>query len=507
MRLRIRLFDEGSGGNVRTPPNRLAREFVRVRPPGLMTAYDNLGVGLLGFILGDIYGTSHGEVIRDRILKPLGMTHTVMGIPADRVSDFASCHTLKPSGDWEKCRHYEVFRDLLEGAGNVSTTASDMARFIAVLLNGGKYEGGALLSPETFSELTNMNLNRAHPLTSGMGWIAQERGPVGRGGFGHNGGSRGDLTNLSIFPSLNIGLFLSVNGSVTWPEDDLTLSGLTKYYLNGGETEQFRELQKFVFSFHETFLKGASIEVAATNPDNIRAAMALEPIGKNELQQLEGRYFPTYSISHNTFVGKFLMPFVVQPTYVELTSNNGLLINGKGPYVQSFPRFFEDPVTKTQFAFTFSNGEVFMGNDSFPDIKLHWHQNPILNTYPMIVFLMIIFTSILYLHSARAVRRMLMWIALSSALVFVVCIVLEMEFAIKIVQMDRQAIGAVLWRIPLQFALLGILLLPVITVLRWSSLVPDWKKDVSCAIHILLIGVSGLGFFALAGYWGLLGLL
>lgn len=172
------VFDEGSGGVIRTRPEQIKREFVRVRPPGLITAYDNFGIGLMGLVLGDVYGSDHGTVIRDRILTPLGMTNTVMGMPKARLADFTTCHDMLPSGAWVKCR-YQVFRDVMEGAGNVSPTAADMTRFISAVLKGSEYDGGRLLAPETFAQFTNMDLNRFIPWLPAWAGLRRNAGRSG----------------------------------------------------------------------------------------------------------------------------------------------------------------------------------------------------------------------------------------------------------------------------------------------------------------------------------------
>jgi len=47
-----------------------------VRAPGASYEYSNLGAGLLGYALATRAGLSYGELLRKRILEPLGMTET-----------------------------------------------------------------------------------------------------------------------------------------------------------------------------------------------------------------------------------------------------------------------------------------------------------------------------------------------------------------------------------------------------------------------------------------------
>jgi len=53
--------------------------------PKNKTAYSNLGLGLLGQLLGEIHGTSYTELIEGLILKPLEMNDTFVATPAYQI--------------------------------------------------------------------------------------------------------------------------------------------------------------------------------------------------------------------------------------------------------------------------------------------------------------------------------------------------------------------------------------------------------------------------------------
>jgi CubicO group peptidase (beta-lactamase class C family) len=60
-------------------------------------------------------------------------------------------------------------REGYQAAGDVTTTGSDMARFMSALLNGGCLDGTCVLRPETFRQFTDLDMNRLHPDALGMG--------------------------------------------------------------------------------------------------------------------------------------------------------------------------------------------------------------------------------------------------------------------------------------------------------------------------------------------------
>lgn len=88
--------------------------------PGGKVAYSNYGYGLLGFELANRVGTTYGELVRDRITEPLGMTRTGLDTPG-----LVQGHDIfgRPTPPWDLAA--------LAGAGGLRSTASDMLRFLA----------------------------------------------------------------------------------------------------------------------------------------------------------------------------------------------------------------------------------------------------------------------------------------------------------------------------------------------------------------------------------------
>lgn len=285
------------------------------------------------------------------------------------------------------------------------------------------------------------------------------------------------MSNLSIFPGLNLGFFLSVNGSVSWPEDDMTITGLANYYLEGGESENYKALLDYVLTFHHRLLRELNIEDPGPSDANVQAAMRLQRFSQGKLRQLEGRYFPTYSVSHKSFVGRFLMPLIVPAKQVVLASDGSLSVEGSGPYVQILPGLFENGNTGDQVAFTMRDGEVFMGRNAFPDIRRPWHANALYNTLPLVLCLLVLLTGGVYLRHADTRHRWIGWLALSGAIVFIAALVLEMEIAIRVNRIEGARATAALWRLPMQMALLTFLILSAMVIWRWRELVSDGRQE------------------------------
>lgn len=85
----------------------------------------NLGVGLLGHALARRAGCSYEELVRRRILAPLGMANTSISLTSSQQDRLAAGHNsaLLPVRNWDF--------DVLEGAGALRSTANDMLKFLA----------------------------------------------------------------------------------------------------------------------------------------------------------------------------------------------------------------------------------------------------------------------------------------------------------------------------------------------------------------------------------------
>src|SRR5438105_7144043 len=95
------------------------------RPIGSREEYSNLGMGLLGHVLGLVAGKSYEELVRERILRPLGMTDTSITLSADQQARLAPGHTSdgKVTVNWDT--------PALPGCGALRSNVNDVLTFMA----------------------------------------------------------------------------------------------------------------------------------------------------------------------------------------------------------------------------------------------------------------------------------------------------------------------------------------------------------------------------------------
>ncbi len=95
------------------------------REPGAAYEYSNLGMGLLGHVLGLRAGMSYEALVTERILAPLGMQDTCVVLTPELQARLAVGHgaDLEPTSNWDI--------PTLAGAGAWRSTAKDMLKFVA----------------------------------------------------------------------------------------------------------------------------------------------------------------------------------------------------------------------------------------------------------------------------------------------------------------------------------------------------------------------------------------
>lgn len=119
------------------------------------------GADIAGALVETVTGKKYGRFLQEEIFGPLGMTETGFSLPESKRSRLADAHIADGAGDRSfklvpDAGRYFGMNDYLEetilesgGAGLVSTI-DDWAKFSKMLLDGGAYKGGRILSPAAF---------------------------------------------------------------------------------------------------------------------------------------------------------------------------------------------------------------------------------------------------------------------------------------------------------------------------------------------------------------------
>lgn len=183
-------------------------------PPGEHFHYSNVGYKTVGLVVESVTGKSIADVVRERVVEPLGMkstTTTINNDVRDRLAvGYADLRDDRP----------RPLRDGLApatwgesdtGDGSICSTGEDMARYMRMLLNRGKGpKGVSVLSEGMFSLLTGKHVKDENNEYYGYGfWSADVDGHLH---IQHTGGMVGFHSSLVVDMDMGIGVFASVNG-------------------------------------------------------------------------------------------------------------------------------------------------------------------------------------------------------------------------------------------------------------------------------------------------------
>ena len=173
------------------------------RDVGETYEYSNLGVGLLGHALALKAGTSYEELVRRRILAPLGMRESAITLsPALRAR-------LAPGHDAEG--HVVPNWDLptLAGAGALRSTAADLLTFLAANLDSS---ANPLTRALRQTHVSRHSAGSA-TMTIGLAWHILAR-PGGASIVWHNGGTGGYRSFAGFDEVRRVGVVVLTNANI-----------------------------------------------------------------------------------------------------------------------------------------------------------------------------------------------------------------------------------------------------------------------------------------------------
>jgi D-alanyl-D-alanine carboxypeptidase len=185
-------------------------------PPGERFYYSNDGYKIVGAVLEDLTGSPIHELIRDRLLQPLGMSASVAAITDDVWTDLATGYEPMFSDRPAQLRH-----PLLPATRIVSNTADgsivsnvvDMTAYARLLLARGDRpdeHGVRILSEDGFARLMAGAVDDGEHGRYGYGVWEEE--VDGHTWFGHTGGMVGYTALLATVPEEGLACVILQNG-------------------------------------------------------------------------------------------------------------------------------------------------------------------------------------------------------------------------------------------------------------------------------------------------------
>jgi len=178
----------------------------RIYPPGTVPAYSNYATALAGYIVERVSGQPFNQYIDQNIFKPLGMTHSTFVQPLPQALSPLMSNGYRQATDGPK--PFEVVSPA--PAGSLSSTSTDMARFMLAHLQDGQLDGARILRPET-ARLMHSRLFGLDPAANAMCYGFYEESRNGKRIIGHGGDTLYFHSDLHLIPEAGIGFFVSHN--------------------------------------------------------------------------------------------------------------------------------------------------------------------------------------------------------------------------------------------------------------------------------------------------------
>jgi len=147
---------------------------------------------ILGVVVEKASGQSLADFFRTRIFAPLKMTNTSFYVDPAQAGRLATVYgiaspgapiTKAPEPGMGQGHYVTGPRQSFSGGAGLVSTASDYARFLQMLLNGGTLDGNRLLSPKTVELMTSNHVGSLYSNGNfgfGLGFEITEH--VGRSG-------------------------------------------------------------------------------------------------------------------------------------------------------------------------------------------------------------------------------------------------------------------------------------------------------------------------------------
>lgn len=157
--------------------------------------YSNPNYILLSFILQKIYNKTYEEIVREKIVLPLGLNHTYFGSAINAQNN--ECYSYSFSGKWEK--ETETDMSIPMGAGGIVSSPTDMVKF------GNALFSGKIISKKSYTQMTNIK--------DGYGMGLFKLPFYEKEGFGHTGAIDGFSSMLSFYPESGVTFALLSNGN------------------------------------------------------------------------------------------------------------------------------------------------------------------------------------------------------------------------------------------------------------------------------------------------------
>jgi CubicO group peptidase (beta-lactamase class C family) len=183
--------------------------------------YQNMMYVAAGYAVGQVTHSTWDDFVRASIFQPLGMNASdTSSLDAEKSPDHASPHEENPDGSVKVIPWRNI--DNAGPAGSINSSARDMAKWMVLQLNNGKYDGKQLITEKNMrqmqapqmvidsgGEIPTVFFPDSTQLSYGLGWFVQQY--RGHQLILHAGDIDGFSTMVVLIPEIHTAYFVVIN--------------------------------------------------------------------------------------------------------------------------------------------------------------------------------------------------------------------------------------------------------------------------------------------------------
>lgn len=209
-------IDTGRGDDALSRYIEEIADLPQICEPGEVWSYSNSGYSVLGRLVEVVGDTVYETALRDRILAPLGLQHSVVFAEEAIPHPLSVGHVPDPEDPEAQVVSpvWGLYRSCGPMGASLVASAGDVIRFALLHLDGGvAADGTRLLSADlvTVAQAPQITLVDDTVLGEawGLGWILDHFGDVAV--IGHDGNSLGQNAFMRVAPEQRFGFCLQTN--------------------------------------------------------------------------------------------------------------------------------------------------------------------------------------------------------------------------------------------------------------------------------------------------------
>lgn len=209
--------DTGRGDDCLEKYLTVLAEVAQNHPMGATWSYCNAGFSLAGRVIERLTGGTWDAALRERLVAPLGLRHTIT-LPEEALLHRAAVGHVTPAGEEPSRASVWQLPRSAGPAGLIGSTVADVLGFTRMHLTGGLApDGTRLLSEASAAAMTAREAELPDTRTLGdswgLGWFRLTWD--GRRLIGHDGSTIGQHAYLRVLPDEGLAVALLTNGGDT----------------------------------------------------------------------------------------------------------------------------------------------------------------------------------------------------------------------------------------------------------------------------------------------------